>query len=253
MTVTELLQRILDVYPGATPESMATFKPVFYARLRKHDGDALEKAATEVLGTFKPTTRQPFPIPIDFEKYLPSSAQAPAGGGKPLDIDGHKERRRQILADWRAGHGARAANGVRLIMLALEFIAEPIADVMAWQEQPEQLLLKHSEVKTAYHRAISQRRRGLHGAPPSNADVWWDQISEIAHQWGIETAREEWTQARSNDAAKRDKGSFDKGSPPPKSSPSMSARTLRQVAAQHRAEGRTDYAELLEKRAEALT
>lgn len=193
MTVTDLLQRILDAYPGATAESMATFKPVFYARLRKHEGEVLEEAATEVLGTFKPTMRQPFPIPLDFEKHLPSGPKVERGKVKSLDIDGHRRRKVEILAEWRSGQGNRAANGVREIMRALEFVAEPIADVMAWDEQPGQLLLKRSEVKTAYHRAISQQRRVLHGAPSSDANVWWDQISAIAAQWGIETTREEWT------------------------------------------------------------
>lgn len=193
MTVTDLLQRILDAYPGATPESMATFKPVFYARLKRHEGEVLEEAATEVLGTFKPTTRQPFPIPLDFEKHLPSGPKAERGKVKSLDIDGHRQRKVEILAEWRAGQGDRAAKGVREVMRALEFVAEPIADVMAWDEQPGQLLLKRGEVKTAQHRAISQQRRVLHGPPTANADVWWEQISAIAEQWGIETTREEWT------------------------------------------------------------
>lgn len=202
MTVAELLKRIIDAYPGATAESMATFKPVFFARLRSHEGEALADAANEVLGTFKPTTRQPFPIPLDFEKHLPNGRLNLAAGGKSLDLKAHRERKVRILAAWRAGQGARAANGIPEVMRALEFVADGIADLMAWDEQPGELLLKRGEVRTAQHRAISQHRRVLHGVPPDSVDVWWGQISAIAAHWGIETKSEDWM-ARESEAAPR--------------------------------------------------
>src|ERR1043166_6038197 len=46
MMVKELLERIVVAYPGASPEAMRTFKPVFLARLGGHEGPALGRGFT---------------------------------------------------------------------------------------------------------------------------------------------------------------------------------------------------------------
>jgi hypothetical protein len=193
MTVTELLDRILAAYPGANPEAMATYKPVFFARMRQHEGEKLEEAATAVFGVFKPTTRQPFPIPGDFEAHLPTNKLRLVSSGPGLDVPGHSGKTRRIMAEWRLSQGNRGANGVRDVMRALEFIAEPLAAQKAWKDDPEPLRLTKAQLKIAQQRAISQQRRIDHGPPSKDPDVWWSQIDAVARGWGIETTREEWT------------------------------------------------------------
>lgn len=194
MTVAELLERIAAAYSGATAEAMKTFKPVFYARLRKHEGDALETAANEVLGTFKPKYDQKFPIPADFEAHLPSGKlNLPKDSGPKLDVKGHGDKTRRIMAEWRQTQGTRGANGVVEVLRALEFIAEPLASMKAWRDDPEPLRLTKAQLKLAQMRAVSQQRMKLEGPPPKNPDVWWDQIDAIARGWSIATTRDEWT------------------------------------------------------------
>lgn len=194
MTVAELLERIAAAYSGATAEAMKTFKPVFYARLRKHEGDALETAANEVLGTFKPKFDQKFPIPADFEAHLPSGKlNLPKDAGPTLDVKGHGEKTRRIMAEWRGAQGARGAGGVTEVLRSLEFIAEPLAGMKAWRDDPEPLRLTKAQLKLAQSRAISQQRVKLHGPPGKDPDVWWEQIDAIARGWGVATTRDEWT------------------------------------------------------------
>jgi hypothetical protein len=193
MTVFDLIARIIAAYPGATAEAMKTFAPVFHARLRQYEGAVLEDAATAVLGAFKPTTRQPFPIPADFEAHLPAGGLKLPAGGPALDVKGHGDRTRRIMAEWRAAQGQRGTNGVREVLRALEFIAEPLASQKAWANDPEPLRLTKAQLKLAQHRAISQQRRIEHGPPGKDPDLWWEQVAGIAARWGIETTRDEWT------------------------------------------------------------
>jgi intein/homing endonuclease len=98
------------------------------------------------------------------------------------------------MDDWRAGQGQRAAKGIPELMRALEFIARQVADGQSWSADPQPVSLTRKQVKTAWHRAISQRRRAEYGPPGKSPDEWWEQISSIAARWGIETNRAEWEQ-----------------------------------------------------------
>jgi len=102
---------------------------------------------------------------------------------------------RRLMDEWRAGQGKRAAQGIPELMRALEFIAQQVADGQSWKANPEPVSLTRKQVKTAWHRAISQRRRAEHGPPSKNADEWWEQISAIAERWGVKTTRDEWETA----------------------------------------------------------
>lgn len=193
MTVTELLGLILSVYPGATPEAMKGIKSAFYARLQRHEGANLQSAYDIVVGTFKPTTRQPFPIPGDFEKHLPETGlHLPGDAGPALDFKARNERALRLFTEWRAGQGMRGSNGVPQVLIALEAIARPLAFVEGWKENPRPLVLRAKDLKLAQHRAISIERRLRWGSPGRKADLWWEQISSIAEQWRIQTTREEW-------------------------------------------------------------
>ena len=193
MTVTELLAAIMRAYPGATPEAMATFKPVFQARFEAREGPHLAKALHDCMSIFNANTRKPFPIPADIEAHMPVISAA--GTGAPaLDFTAHGEKVRAIMAEWREAQGQRGANGVREVMRALEFIAEPLANVLAWKPGDQKLRLTNAHLKLAQHRAISARRRDIHGTimPSLKADDWWDQIRPIGEGWNIPMTRTDW-------------------------------------------------------------
>ena len=105
MKVSELMARIQAAYPGLQPEALRAFMPVFQARLGKREGPSLERAALEVLATFRPKYGQPFPIPADFEAALPAPARD-RPREQPLDIAGHGERARRLIAEWRPSANA---------------------------------------------------------------------------------------------------------------------------------------------------
>lgn len=195
MTVAELLDRIAAAYQGATPEAMATFKPVFHARLRQHEGPALAEAANAVLGAFKPTVRQPFPIPLDFETQLPARrVKMPGGPAKRLDIPARNDRMRELLTQWRRRQGDKASKGVPEVMRALEHIASLHASFRSWSDNPAAIVLTVEELMQARHRAISQQRRIEFGSlPPKSPEAFFAQVETIANRWGIATRIEDWT------------------------------------------------------------
>jgi hypothetical protein len=194
MTVTELLKQIIAVYPGASPEAMRAYKPVFQARLAAREGPALANAATEVFAGFRPKYAQPFPIPADFEAALPAPAapRAPLAG-RPIDARRHGERVAELVADWR-----RRVRGVPPVApevgRALEAIAHELARDAAWRREPGPIVLTARQVRLAEQRALSLRRRAEHGPPEQlGREAWWAQIAAIAARWKVATSPEEWT------------------------------------------------------------
>lgn len=187
MTVAELLEGIIAAYPGATPEALKTFKPVFYARLLKHEGDALAEAATAVLGSFRPTPRAPFPIPLDFEQHLPSARLELGRSGPQMDFAARRRRIEALLDDWREREGKPLSKGVSEVLAALEVVARSVAGLRAWREYPEPVVLSDDQVRLAQQRALSQERLRLHRVGGN-----WAQIERIAVEWGILALAEEW-------------------------------------------------------------
>lgn len=108
---------------------------------------------------------------------------------------------RRLMAAWREGQGKRAAKDVPELMRALEFIAQQIADGEAWKPDPRPVILTRKQVRLAWFRAISQKRRMEYGPPGKSADEWWEQIKAIADRWGIETTRAEWETTNSGQPA----------------------------------------------------
>lgn len=108
---------------------------------------------------------------------------------------------RRLMAEWREGQGKRASKGVPELMRALEFIAQQIADGEAWKPDPRAVSLTRKQVRLAWFRAISQRRRIEYGPPGKSADEWWEQIKSIADRWGVETNRAEWEATNSGKPA----------------------------------------------------
>lgn len=166
MTVTELLTAIQAAYPGASPEALKAFVPVYHARLRTHEGQRLADAATAVLGTFSATTRKPFPIPADFEAHLPSGKlHLPGGDGPAIDFAGHKRRQAEIIAAWQAGQGAkiREARGV-YVWTHCWLEAKRLAREAAWPEQPSRVVLSAEQIQRCEDQVVSTARMTAHGA-----------------------------------------------------------------------------------------
>src|SRR5690242_12936772 len=98
MTVAELLQLIIARFQGATPESLKAVKSSYYKRLEKHEGDLLADAWDAVVGEFKANYHNPFPLPADFEKHLPTGKLdlGPASGPR-VDLAGHHDRKQRLI------------------------------------------------------------------------------------------------------------------------------------------------------------
>lgn len=165
MTVQELLDRIVAAYAGATAEALKAYRPIFHARLRHHEGPALEAAALEVLAAFKPKFDQKFPIPGDFEAHLPSGKLHIPDGGPAIDFRAHRERKRAIEADWQAGQGAkiREARGPYVWAHCL-FEAQRQAAVAAWRDHPGRVVLSAAQIQACEDQVVSTARIQAHGA-----------------------------------------------------------------------------------------
>lgn len=193
MTVDELLDKLARAFPAFNARALETWAPVYRAALEKHEGPALRDAFMDVLSSFQGGKNKTlFPTVADFAARLPDGRLKLPSNGPALDIRGHSSRANSLMSVWRAGQGLRGSKGVREVLLALEFIARPIAENSAWSENPEPIVLTMKQLKLAQHRAISQQRRAEHGPPGKDPEIWWEQISGIAKRWGIETTREEW-------------------------------------------------------------
>ncbi len=109
-----------------------------------------------------------------------------------LNFHSHGETVRELMADWRQRQGHRAANGNINVLRTLEFIAEPIANVSAWEDGPAPVVLTVKQVRLAQQRAISLQRRIEHGTLPATNEAWWEQIQAVAARWGIPVKYEDW-------------------------------------------------------------
>lgn len=193
MTVEELLTKLNAAFPAFNAKALEAWSSVFREVLGKHEGPALKSAYTAVLSSFTPKASKALhPMPADFAPHLPSGHPRIQTGGPKLDIAGHGDKVRRLMADWRTRQGHRGANGIEEVLRALEFIAEPIASVAAWGDNPAPVVLTSKQLRLAQHRAISVQRRIDHGILPRTNEVWWEQISAIAARWGIATVYEDW-------------------------------------------------------------
>lgn len=183
MTVQELLERIVEMYQAA-PEALASFKPVFYARLKRHEGEKLEAAANEVFGSFKAKFDQKFPIPIDFETQIPKNQMASDGGAPIRDrMTARGPRKASLMAAWWGTQGTkiRDARGP-IVAQACAWEAERIAGVHSWSDTPERVVLNAAQVDVCERRAVSQARIAAFGARVLNVgtnEQWDDQTADV--------------------------------------------------------------------------
>lgn len=185
MTVTELLARIIAAYPGATTDAMKTFKPVFYARLQRHEGDKLEEAATAVLAAFRPKFGQPFPIPADFEAHLPSGkldlGKGSSDAGPPIRqwLADRDARRKRNYEDWANGQGAKIkANRPHAVYSACALMAMELAP-----KRRDRLVLSAEQIALCEQQALSRARVEMFGPPPKSEEVWRAQLDQVREAW----------------------------------------------------------------------
>ena len=183
MTVAELIDRIITVYPGATAEALAVFRPVFQARFQHREGKALEAAAAEVFASFRATARNPFPIPVDFEQHLADIVPKAVSGGPKIDFDAHRERKHRLLAEWwdRQGNGIKGARGPK-IASACSFKAREIAEMRAWGTDPQPVVLTAKEIQICEDHVVSSERMATYGAHcirTENEGAWQAQMDEL--------------------------------------------------------------------------
>lgn len=182
MTVSELLARIIGAYPGATQDAMKTFKPVFYARLQRHEGDKLEEAATAVLAAFRPKFGQPFPIPADFEAHLPSGKLDLGGDSGPSIrqwLADRDARRKRNYEEWANGQGAKIkANRPHAVYSACALMAMDLAP-----KRRDRLVLSAEQITLCEEQALSRARVEMFGPPPKSEDAWRAQLDQVRAAW----------------------------------------------------------------------
>ncbi|MFZ5783974.1 MAG: hypothetical protein ACOY4R_27565 [Pseudomonadota bacterium] len=198
MTVAELLDRIIAIYPGANPQALVGLRPVFLARLGHREGAHLESAANEVFAEFQPKNSKPFPIPIDFESRMPSVHVR--GDGPKLDLQGHRERKARLVAEWweRQGNRIREHRGALVASACAHMIingfyrvdlerprAKPVflsLSMRAYAERPEIAFLRPDEIQMGEDRVVSSERMGTHGVLALRSEepaAWQAQMDEI--------------------------------------------------------------------------
>lgn len=182
MTVTELLNRLVALYPGATGDAMKAIKGAYHARLQRHEGDKLATAADEVFATFKPKFGQPFPIPVDFEAHLPSGRlDLGKEGGRPIRqwIAERQERRKRVLADWDAGQGAKIkANRPHAVYSACNLMAIELAPNCG-----DRLVLTAEQITLCEEQALSRARVEMFGPPPKTEEAMQAQREQVRQAW----------------------------------------------------------------------
>jgi hypothetical protein len=166
MTVTELLDYMQAVYQGCTPEAIKATKSSYYAMLRKHEGEPLQKAWDEVFASFKATRDNRFPIVKDFLAHLVTAGLFSSSGPK-LDLEGHRRRKRELIDAWAVSQGAtiKSGCGEHVYSQCLHEVRIR-ADHLAWKpEGPDVFIHLGEAVVTRCQQAvISQFRLSAHGA-----------------------------------------------------------------------------------------
>lgn len=184
MNVAELLDRIIAIYPGATPEALASFRPVFLARLQ-HRETHLESAANEVFATFQPKGNKPFPIPADFEAHLPSiHATARDAKDAPIGpwLEARAQRSESLYRDWHATQGAKIKAARPLPVYGqCVLLVKDLANKAT--ERTPRIQLTAEQIADCDQRAVSAARVAKFGRPPKDEETWRQQIAEVRADW----------------------------------------------------------------------
>jgi len=186
MTVAELLRAIAAAYPAASPEALGVFKPVFQARFERREGPHLAAAWAACVGDFRPSSRQPFPIPADIEAHMPSMVRH--------EDDPRNRPIRQALADRveqaKTGYAAWLDGQGRKIQQARPARVYEACVLRALELAPKRspLILTAEEIAECEQRALSSARVAAHGRIPAAETTWRSQLEAVTASWeaGIE-------------------------------------------------------------------
>lgn len=179
MTIAELLAKLLEVYPGATPQAVAGFAGAFRSRLGSREGDVLKQTYDDTIASFEPKATKPFPIPVDFEKNLPARALFQKDYGPALDFKGRNERHAGLMATWRRRQRPKIAEARGPIVAGqCEWEFGRIAWRKAWWEGAQDFVLTAEQIAAQEERCVTQERARKFGPIPTDPGTWHDQIAQ---------------------------------------------------------------------------
>ena len=139
-------------------------------------------------------------MPAEYLEVLPDLRRDMGKASvKKLDLAGHGQLVRELIADWKLRQGNAFSRGVPAVLRAVADIASERANLMAWQDvNAGPVILTRDEMLVGLHRAVSVERRTLYGPLRARSDgaVWWQQISTILQQWGFEAIWDDWNDTR---------------------------------------------------------
>jgi hypothetical protein len=200
MTVDQLLEDLGKAFRSFDDEALESWASVFHHALGRFEGDKLRDAHNAVMMAFKPSGRTPFPVPLEYLSHLPDPHRdaGRARSGPALDFKRHDESQFRLMADWRARQGQRVSNGVPQVLIALSEAASVVANLQAWRNDDAPILLSETQIKRAWHCAISQERHDRHGPTHRlKSELWWQQITDVAQGWGFQAEWDDWNSATS--------------------------------------------------------
>lgn len=188
MTVTELLKRLAGAYSAFDNRVIEAFAPVFRSYLAEHEGERLEKAYTQVLGTWRPKSGQRFPLPADFNEFLKLDIPRSKDETGPIQkaLDERHDRAVRLYAAWFDSQGIRI-RAARPQSVYGACCLEAYARAKASTQSTERILLSPEDIARCELSAVTSERVHRFGPLPKSADVWQAQCDEI---------RADWTKAR---------------------------------------------------------
>jgi len=180
MTVDELLKTLAHAYPAFTVERMTHWAQVFRARLQHREGPHLDSAITETLAEFEPKSAKPFPIPVDFERHLPSIHREKSGA-KPIGplLEARTQQARKLFGEWHDGQG-RKIKEARPHPVYAACVLEAYDKA---RKGGSRLLLTAEDIARCELHAVSCERVHRFGKLPKSPEAWQQQCEEIRAEW----------------------------------------------------------------------
>ena len=188
MTVDDLIMAMRKAFGLFDDAAEESWGPVFRRQLRQHEGKALNAAWLATMAAFKPSGRQVFPIPIDFETHLPKSPRKfDPKMGRKLDFDGHKARALELVDRWakRERPKIEESHGPIVAQRCLDEVRR-IAEGRAWHvpkdgEEPQWIELADEHVALCESAVVSSERNFLYGAHSLHAHDPHDWLEQTAY------------------------------------------------------------------------
>lgn len=187
MTVDDLILQMRKAFGLFDDAAEESWGPVFRRQFRQHEGKALNAAWLATMAGFKPSGRQVFPIPLDFEAHLPKATRKfDPKAGRKLDFEAHHARKAELVDRWarRQRVDIEQSHGLIIAQRCLDEVVR-LADGIAWREpkegeEPQWITLTDEVVALCEQAVVSSERNYLYGARSLNA--------HDPHEWLEQTA-----------------------------------------------------------------